>query len=584
MAQPTKYQRMASFTNLQALSPTAPLPGATVDAELNSVKVTTDQIVDNLALIQRDDGALANGSVGLDQLSEEIEVGWQAPGVWVTATAYVVGNTVFQGSAFYRVLVAHTAGVFATDLAAGKWELIVDLATLPLAAASAIAVTPTGGIASITVQAALAELDSEKAAASHTHPSSAITDSTAAGRSMLSAADAVVQRALLSLGDLALIDQADLAINMITQNIAFTGDIWPAALVSNTNDWSPTGLATASRVRFSTAGAFNITGLFAQPDGTRVVLENTGSSAAVLTANDTASAAANRFLFPRPVVVYPKQSIELEYDGTSTGWRSMAPHVVQPVAAGYKHLRVFNVATPFGDSAPATPNAQIKIVADAITLEDVNGECYRATNVSVTADSAVSGANGLDTGAVANGTWYAGWVIYNPTTNTVAALLSTSATAPTMPSGYTFKARVSWNRTNGSAQFNRIIQIGRRAQYSVQAGSPTVAMPVASSGVVGSVVTPTYVAVSLAAFVPSTAAAVHALVFGQHSGGSAAQVLCAANGNYSTSNSVNPPPLILAGTTVNSAAAWLTLESTSIYFASNATGGAVVIAGWEDNI
>lgn len=40
---------------------------------------------------------------------------------WVTTTAYVVGNFVKQSSTVYYCIVAHTSGVFATDLAAGKW-------------------------------------------------------------------------------------------------------------------------------------------------------------------------------------------------------------------------------------------------------------------------------------------------------------------------------------------------------------------------------------------------------------------------------------------------------------------------------
>lgn len=42
---------------------------------------------------------------------------------WVTSTAYVVGDVRTQSSLFYKCLVAHTSGTFATDLAAAKWEL-----------------------------------------------------------------------------------------------------------------------------------------------------------------------------------------------------------------------------------------------------------------------------------------------------------------------------------------------------------------------------------------------------------------------------------------------------------------------------
>lgn len=40
---------------------------------------------------------------------------------WVTLTVYAVGNFVLQGGLVYYCIVAHTAGTFATDLAAGKW-------------------------------------------------------------------------------------------------------------------------------------------------------------------------------------------------------------------------------------------------------------------------------------------------------------------------------------------------------------------------------------------------------------------------------------------------------------------------------
>lgn len=40
---------------------------------------------------------------------------------WVTLTNYIVGNYVTQGGVIYYCLVAHAAGVFATDLASGDW-------------------------------------------------------------------------------------------------------------------------------------------------------------------------------------------------------------------------------------------------------------------------------------------------------------------------------------------------------------------------------------------------------------------------------------------------------------------------------
>ncbi|GLR91295.1 hypothetical protein [Bradyrhizobium iriomotense] len=197
MSQPPAYNRSFSFTNFQATNPTLPPPGSAIDGELNNVKATLDATRTNLAQIQRDDGALKNGSVTFDTLSPALQTAGLAPALpWVTSTTYAVNASVTHGSAFYRCLVAHTSGVFATDLAAGKWVLIVDFSTIALVAASLIAVTPSGTLTS-DVQTSLQALDTGKAATSHTHLSSAISDSTAAGRALLTAADATAQNNLL---------------------------------------------------------------------------------------------------------------------------------------------------------------------------------------------------------------------------------------------------------------------------------------------------------------------------------------------------------------------------------------------------
>ena len=87
MSQPTPYDREYNFTDYQSVNPTTPLPASHVDAELNRIVVTTDQILTNLELIQRDDGALANGIVTMDSLDAEVIAGISRAEPWVTATA-----------------------------------------------------------------------------------------------------------------------------------------------------------------------------------------------------------------------------------------------------------------------------------------------------------------------------------------------------------------------------------------------------------------------------------------------------------------------------------------------------------------
>jgi len=133
----------------------------------------------------------------------------------------------------------------------------------------------------------------------------------------------------------------------------------------------------------------------------------------------------------------------------------------------------------------ATPNSKIDITADELLLKDSNSLAFLASTVSVTIDMATSGANGLDTGAEAGNTWYYGWVIAK-TDGTVAGLASASATAPTMPSGYTFKALATAVRNDGSSNFIKYRQQGATAWYEAKqsilaAGTATAETAVATS-------------------------------------------------------------------------------------------------------
>lgn len=170
MTAPVTYQRLKNFTQY-ALEHTAdPYNASDHDAELNAIELTLEGVLENRALIQRDDGALANDSVHPDSLSTAtlllIESAGGAGldelvrGLWTTGTSYSPGQIVQEGTTSYICALAHISGVFSTDYAAGKWVILGETAG---AGASAISFTPTGGISSTNVQAAIAELDLEKA-------------------------------------------------------------------------------------------------------------------------------------------------------------------------------------------------------------------------------------------------------------------------------------------------------------------------------------------------------------------------------------------------------------------------------------
>lgn len=128
------------------------------------------------------------------------------------------------------------------------------------------------------------------------------------------------------------------------------------------------------------------------------------------------------------------------------------------------------------------PSTKTDISADLLSVQGVS-----LSTVSLTADITVSGANGLDTGAPANNTWYAVHVITNAAGSLVASLYSLSATAPTMPGSYTLFRRVGWVRRDGSGNFRQFTKMGdwtlfkATSSYSSPTGTTSFAADVPST-------------------------------------------------------------------------------------------------------
>jgi hypothetical protein len=228
-----------------------------------------------------------------------------------------------------------------------------------------------------------------------------------------------------------------------------------------------------------------------------------------------------------------------------------------------------------------TSDTAVAVTANQLVLAATAGAVTLST-VSVSISTATSGANGLDTGSIANSTWYSVWVIYNGTTT--AGLLSTSATAPTLPSGYTYKARVGWVRY-ATAALARTLQYDNRAQYVVTAATQTPNLPIMASGSAGNIGTPTWVAVAWAAYAPSTTAAV---CISTGSINITGQTIVAPNNSYGAiSSTSNPPPLTTQGSNYSYAptvAMDMVVESSNVYWASNAAQGFLLCRGWIDNL
>lgn len=115
-AVPPVYQPATSFTSEANLPITvAGLPGAKMDAEFTGIQSTLGAVRSRLSEIQRDDGLLRNGIVGIDSLSSAAiqTLGSNAlnpRGSWVANRAYAAGDVFSNGQETRLVKTAYTSG------------------------------------------------------------------------------------------------------------------------------------------------------------------------------------------------------------------------------------------------------------------------------------------------------------------------------------------------------------------------------------------------------------------------------------------------------------------------------------------
>lgn len=208
----------------------------------------------------------------------------------------------------------------------------------------------------------------------------------------------------------------------------------------------------------------------------------------------------------------------------------------------------------------------VDINADFLIVWDSSNNAKMLSAVDLTANITASGANGLDTGSEASGTWYYIWVVYNGTT--VASLLSTSSTSPTLPSGYTYKALVSAVRNDGSSNFVNFIQSGNEYWYS--------SWQTAASGNVGG---GAWTAIDTTSYVPS---ALSNITFGMAYRGGSGNTNIANDNTISATLGAQTPNRVNVPVVVN-AEAWYKLNiitANTLYWQSDNANGGIYIAGF----
>lgn len=333
------------------------------------------------------------------------------------------------------------------------------------------------------------------------------------------------------------------------------------------NEAAPVVIATASTMNIGAAASNNISA--------------TGSTA--ITGFDTVAAGIKRSIIfvSTPVITYNATSLILpgaanitaaagdvaEFESLGSGnWqcikymRANGTAIVSSGAGGFfRNLYV---------RPGATPNTQIRVTADVLVLSDSSGVTRTVRNLNATADCTVNGAvNRLDAGSLANSTWYFVWVISNGTTDGV--LVSTSSTAPTLPSGYTYSACYGATYTDGSAHFLPFNQYGRRSQY-VTARS----MASGTSGTYDSSRT----AVSISTYVPTIANVIYGIGVMATSGANTAGMAVAMNSTDTAMFKHSP------NTTLHNGNFSGVLESSNIYWSSGGASNAIYCHGYEINL
>ena len=242
-----------------------------------------------------------------------------------------------------------------------------------------------------------------------------------------------------------------------------------------------------------------------------------------------------------------------------------------------------------------TPATKIDITfTQACLVSSVGAPIFTTAGtftVDLTTGTVTSAANGMD----GESRPASGWVyLYAISTGSGSAGLGSTTSplsgAPTLPAGYSYSAYLGAMYCDGSSNLMRTQQKGPDAQYVVTGSGNTAVIPNLANGVAGTATftSPVLVAVSISTTVPTTASIINVLAVNLWKGGSGSNILLASNNAYAGTN--NGPegsnggiwPFVTDLSQLCSFVVPMNIESTNIYWASSAAGGALGCLGWTD--
>lgn len=212
-------------------------------------------------------------------------------------------------------------------------------------------------------------------------------------------------------------------------------------------------IGAATTVAVEISGTTTITSFGTNYNGPRF-LRFTG--ALILTHNSTTlnlpGAANITTVAGDTCIVYPNSS--------SNGWNvvsyqqsSYAPSYFMPVVLR-SYLSGCTLSTAGSSATMSIAAGQAVDSTNSVTMS------LAAMSKTTSAWTVGDAQGGLDTGSIANSTWYYFYVIRRPDTGVVDVVFSTSSSAPTLPTNYTQYRYIGAGLTNGSAQWTKFTQFG----------------------------------------------------------------------------------------------------------------------------
>lgn len=170
----------------------------------------------------------------------------------------------------------------------------------------------------------------------------------------------------------------------------------------------------------------------------------------------------------------------------------------------------------FGGTLSNAADATNDITVQPCVVQDEDGggcmELAAAITKQIDAGWAVgNNAGGLNTGAVANATWYEVLVIKRTDTGVVDVMFSTTANRATLPTNYTLSARIGWVR-RGTATNLAFTQVGNHFTLTTQINDVSASVTTTAAAVTLTA-PPSTIARFRASCTMGTASALGALVF-----------------------------------------------------------------------